>query len=273
MNFRNLIGYTSTTSTTSTLTEAKFSEKNIQKVVKLYSKIMGKKMGGEFKSIGFESYNRKWGKGKGLRTMNETGSMLRFNWDNQFAKSELYELTSLDYWSPNNTDFQHPTRTVKFSPELNVIQVLGKVTDALLTGQLREAREIVSDLNTEFELTEKRNSKEKSAWMKQNGFPASYTADDKMRTHVAKKNPGLSAELEIFLGSKETNTFEETLEKAETMLDNNVYADPATVFEDIEDLLSVVASKQWKSLIVCGQGGIGKCLQGDQLINVKGLAI
>ena len=136
------------------LSEATFSEKNIQTVVKLYAKLLGKKMGGSFMPLGFEDYNRAMGKGRGLRVMNEKGVQLRFNWDVSLAKDSTMDLTSLDYWDERNTDFQKPTRTVKFGTNLNVIQVLDEIAKALLTGKLNE-----SDVN------ESRTSQEKQEWM------------------------------------------------------------------------------------------------------------
>ena len=84
---------------------------------------------------------------------------------------------------------------------------------------------------------------------------------------------GLSEELEVFLGQAETNTFEANLKKSEEAFSSEVYANPETVFEDIEDLLSVVAAGKWRTLVVCGMGGIGKCLQGEQKVNIRGLYI
>lgn len=234
--------------------ELKFSEKNIEKAVQLYAKIMGRKMGGTFKPFGFENYKRKMGPGKGFRTMNDKGEQLRFNWDERLAKKAAYELTSIDYWAAGNTDFQKPTRTVKFAPELNVIQVLDKVTDALLSGSINEAEDIIDSVNL---MLEARTAKEKQDWLIDNGLPKSLAGSVKgMKDRAAKL--GLSEQLEVFLGETETNSFEGELKEADKKLSKEVYADPETVFEDIEDLLSLVANKSWRTLIVCGMGGIGK---------------
>jgi hypothetical protein len=238
------------------LNEVKFNEKNIEKVVQLYSKIMGRKMGGAFKPMGFETYKRKMGPGKGFRVMNDAGEMLRFNWDERLAKKAQYELTSIDYWASGNVNFQQPTRTVKFAPELNVIQVLEKVIDALLTGSINEAKEIIKEVNLLLE-TKLRTPQEKQEWLIANGLPKSLAGSEKsMRARAAKV--GLSEQLEVFLGQVETNSLETKLKETEKVFNKEVYADPETVFDDIEDLLSVVAAGKWRTLIVCGMGGIGK---------------
>jgi len=257
MKFRDLIEQESIVSLPEeilSLTEAKFSEARIEKVVKLYSKIMGKRLGGDFKPLGFEEYKRAWGPGKGFRVMNNKGVMLRFNWDVKLAKSALYELTSMDYWAENNSDFQHPTRTVKFAPELNVIQVLDKVVVALTTGQLKEANELFTEFNA---MHEARTKDERAAWAEENGLPASAARSEDYLKGYAQK-AGLKEQVEVFLGAKETNSFEGEIKKVEKEFKKKVFANPDTVFEDIEDLLGLVATKKWRTLIVCGQGGIGK---------------
>jgi len=238
------------------LAEAKFSEKNIEKVVKLYSKIMGKRMGGAFKPLGFETYKRKWGPGKGFRVINNTGAMLRFNWDTKLAKDAMYELTSMDYWANNNTDFQFPTRTVKFGSELNVVQVLDKVTDALLTGSLSEAEDLIESLNTAL-ITEAPSKEQRSQFADDMGFPKSASTSAYHLRKAGEKR-GMSEQVEVFLGAKETNSFETELKTVEKKFTKQVYADPETIFDDVEDLLGLVASKKWRTLVVCGEGGIGK---------------
>lgn len=269
MKFRDLIQAVDKTELPQ-IDEAQFNEKNIEKVVVLYSKILGRKLGGTFKPIGFETYQRQMGPGKGLRTMNDSGAMLRFNWDAKLAKASSYDLTSMDYWSSDNTDFEKPSRTVTFSPELNVVQVLEEIALALKTGKIQKAQEHIDEANAI--LSEARSSDEKRQWLVDKGLSKSLAGSLPAMKRKAQEQ-GLSTELEVFLGQSETNSFETELKNGEKEFNKNVYSDPDTVFEDIEDLVAVVASKKWRTLIVCGQGGVGKCLQAEQTINIKGLAI
>ena len=156
------------------LNEVKFSEKNLKKVVKLYSSIMGKQMGGKFMPLGkdVEEYKRKSGPGKGYRVMNNAGEQLRFNWDQKFAKKAQYDLTSIDFWAKDNTDFQKPSRTIRFAAELNVIQVLSKITDALKTGTINEAKELIDDAN-DFLFERGRTKEEKIEWLETHGLKRS----------------------------------------------------------------------------------------------------
>ena len=228
------------------LNEAAFSEKNLEKVAGLYGKILGKKMGGEFVQISIESYTRKTGPGRGVRMMNEKGAQVRFNYDAKIAKTGNFDLTSIDYWAPTNTDFEKPTRTVMFKTEFNVVEVLDAITTALLTGQVNEEA-----------IDEARTGAEKQDWLVSKGLPKSLAGSEKAMRDRAEKM-GLTDELETFLGMQESNTFEEELKVTEKKFESEVFANPETVFEDIEDMLSVVAKGKWRTLVVCGMGGIGK---------------
>jgi len=240
------------------LNEVKFSEKNLAKVVKLYSNIMGKQMNGKFMPIGTEEYKRKTGPGKGFRVMNNNGEQLRFNWDQKLAKKAKFDLTSIDYWDKGNTNFQKPSRTITFDSNLNVLQVLSKVVEALKTGVINEAEAIVDDINEM--IFEARSAKEKKQWLSDNDIPTFYSSPSKsagLKKILDKK--GLTEQMQIFLGQPETNTFEDGLQKVEKAFNSkNVYADPDLVFQDIEDLTGLVASGKWRTLIVCGMGGVNR---------------
>jgi len=243
------------------LNEAAFSEKNLEKVAGLYGKILGKKMGGEFVKISTESYTRKTGPGRGVRVMNEKGAQLRFNYDAKIAKGGSFDLTSIDYWEPSNTDFQHPSRTVMFKTEFNVVEVLDQISKALLTGVLKEHADMCKVCGQTpcncTSIDEARSSEEKQQWLVSKGMPKSLAGSEKAMRSRAEQL-GIEDELETFLGMQETNTFEDELKSSEKEFDKEVFANPETVFEDIEDLLSVVAQKKWRTLVICGMGGIGK---------------
>ena len=246
------------------LNEVKFSEKNLSKVAGLYGKIMGKRMGGSFGELGVETFNRKTGAGAGIRLINEKGVQLRFNWDKKRAKKAQFDLTSIDYWDHNNINFTKPTRTVMFASDLNVVQVLGKITEALLVGSINEAQVSIDEANDM--IFEGRSTQEKKEWMLSNDMPGSYTSPKNMRLAIKNNKPHLMEELEIFLGQQETNSLEDELVKSDKLLDKTLYADPETIFSELEDLAGMVAGKFTKSLVVTGMGGIGKTYHVDKIM-------
>jgi len=229
------------------INEANFSEGKLQKVAELYGKILGKKFGGEFKVLDTESFKGQFGSGRGIRTMNSKGHQIRFNYDEIFGKYATFTLTSISYWNPSNIDFQNPDTVIIFHPQANVKNILTKVADTLSTGRIQES-----------EINEEVSKKELKAWLQSKGLPDYLSAPSKQDVlHKQLQKKGLSEEFAVFSGSPEKNSLEAELKKEEKDFDK-VYADPDLVFEDIEELTKLIALGKWKSLIVCGMGGIGK---------------
>lgn len=244
----------STRTTSSSINEVAFSDKRILKVTELYSKILSKSLAGAFKYLGLETYKRSMGPGKGFRYMNNKGEMLRFNWDEKLAKKTQSDLTSIDYWADGNINFEKPTRTITFGSDLNVLQVLSKIGDALKTGNINESIRITNEINM---LLEKKSRAEKQDWLEDKGMPR-WLLSNKDKLASKLKDAGLTEEFEIFSGEEEENSFEGEFKESKKKLDTQVYANPDTVFEDVEDLLSLIAAGKWRTMVVCGQGGIGK---------------
>lgn len=240
------------------ISEASFSAGKLKKVSELYGKILGKQLGGEFKVLGVEDYKGQFGAGKGYRSMNNAGAQLRFNYDEQLSKYSKLALTSISYWAPDNKNFQQPSLVMLLHPSLNVIEILNSV------GKSFRARKLVENDGTEVEafvMNEARSTKELKAWLAAKNLPdylagEYYQTSGKLAQRAAKD--GLTDQLEMFMGAPEKNSFEAELKVADKALDKQIYADPDTVFEDIESLLSLVASGKWRTLIICGMGGIGK---------------
>ena len=264
------------------LNEAEFRRENIARVMQLYRKLFGKYFGGEFKIIAEESYKKMGERGSGIRLMNDLNYQLRFNWafkesndlkkQNQSDKTKLY-ISSIDYWEPINTDFEKPSTTVKFLMNVNVVQIwkgLAKVIKKGIRGKytLNDLKVDANDL-TEASARDL-NGNQRIDFMKKAGFKATqaYNTNTKDFEKLVNDSPELQQKLdeycvELNIGKKETNSTGEKLRQSEKELNDKVYSDPEFVFQDIEDLATLVAKGRCKSLIICGMGGIGKCLTND----------
>ncbi len=216
----------------------------VGKAALLLGKVMGKRMGEDFKFVYTETYKRSTGSGKGFRFISENGAQLRFNFDSWASNGNL---TSTDYWDASNINLTKPTRTAYFSPKLNIIQTVDYLSELLQNG------------NAIGMISEKRDANEKKAWLKSHGLPVSLAKSMRCWTRDVKA-AGLEEEARIFLGGgePETNSTEVDLQVIQKRLDDTIYADPDTIFDDIEDLLELIKNKSQKSLIILGQGGIGK---------------
>jgi len=246
------------------VTELKLNDKNIEKMVKIYSKIISRKFSSTFKKFGdMERYKKPDGAGIGIRMINDDGYQIRFNWSNKSKNKNV--LDSIDFWDSRNFDLTKPTRTVSIEYYANILQVLNSVVEALKTGIIKDR---VNEARSAGIKTD-RTQDEREVWLASKGLPKSASRRAGHTRKVAYER-GYGKEVDEFLGlptasevltvdnnpQKESNSLEEVLKKADKELNKTVYANPDTVFEDIEDLLSLVANKQWRTLVVCGQGGI-----------------
>lgn len=280
------------------LDEAAFGPDKIAKVSLLYSKLLGKKFGAPFVVLGSEKFKKSGGvQGQGIRMINDKGYQIRLNlnrlgkgFNQKFAKTALV-ISSVDYWDPKNRDFDKPTLSANFDEDTNVIQIWDELAKIFkqrkigkfeLTGDndgtpagmsesveidLVESAKIPED---DFELNEiyvkKGNTGKRLQFAAQKGYDNPQALSrDKAAFELAVLNHGDAEEwnscvagVEVKAGKEETNTFNDGLKAAQKKLDDTVYSDPKLVFQDIEDMVKVVAKGKTKSLVICGDAGVGK---------------
>lgn len=215
---------------------------------------------------------------------------------NQQDKTKLY-ISSIDYWEPTNLDFEKPSATITFLIDVNVVQIWKGLAKVIKKGV--RGKYTLKDLKLEVDDLQESQNGENSTKVKSAKFGGfadyvneAYNLDANQRADFLVKHTGmnksqalyktsakqfdkmisadadLSAKLdeyciELNIGKKETNSTGNKLRAAEKELEQKVYSDPEYVFQDIEDLATLVAKGKLKSLIICGQGGIGKCLSND----------
>ena len=244
------------------LIEAVFSEKNIEKAIHLMSRIIEKKFGSKFYSLGFEDFKSTLhGTGKGYRLINQSNVQLRFNWSSKDKGS--FEISSMDYWKSDNYNFNIPSLSVRFGPDLNIVQVIEQIITALKrnkTGQF--TIDTKADVNESLPDSTARRSE----WLRSKNLPLDKANQPQAVKKIAAKM-GELAEYEIFVGKPEENSIVDKLEKAEQEYTKLPYANPDTVFNDIEDLVTVVGLGYQNSLIVAGGPGIGKTFHVTKKLN------
>ena len=258
------------------LTEAQFSQDKLDKVTKLYGKLFGKKFGGDFKVVFTEQFTRQDGtKGFGYRLFNRFGYQLRFGYlkgnitaFKEAPKRDTFIVDSLDYWDKDNHELDKPTLTCTFSSTCNVVQIYEKLCELLRKNKVGTFK--LDDFITEAVDASNTKIKDRAAFLKSNkelfkskGIKISPLFGDTDAFGNAVTDTGLEDEWNEFYatiskGKKETNSVQAEVVKTAKDLDDTVYADPRYVFEDIKTLTEFVANGNAKSLIICGQGGIGK---------------
>lgn len=258
------------------LTEAQFSQDKLDKVTKLYGKLFGKKFGGEFKVVFTEQFTRQDGtKGFGYRLFNRFGYQLRFGYlkgnitaFKETPKRDTFIVDSLDYWDKDNHELDKPTLTCTFSSTCNVVQIYEKLCELLRKNKVGTFK--LDDFITEAVDAIGTRIKDRKAFLDSNkalfkskGIKVSPLYGDAVAFGKAVEDTGLEDQWNEFYatiskGKKETNSVQAEVVKATKTLDDTVYSDPKYVFEDIKTLTEFVAKGGSKSLIICGQGGIGK---------------
>ena len=260
----------------SPLTEAQFTRDKLDKVTKLYGKLFGKKFGGEFKVAFTEEFQRQDGtKGFGYRLFNKFGYQLRFGFlkgnitaFKETPKRDTFIVDSLDYWDKDNHELDRPTITCSFSASCNVVQIYEKLCELLRKKKVGTFK--LDDFITEAVDASNTRIKDRAAFLKNKkelfkskGIKVSPLFGDAEAFGQAIEQEGLEDEWNEFYatlekGKRETNSVQNEVKATQKAFDDNVYADPKYVFDDIKTVTEFVAKGGSKSLIICGEGGTGK---------------
>lgn len=258
---------------TGLLTEASFKIEDLKKVASNIGSLLGKGLGGAFKVWTTEDFERDDERGQGVRLLNAKGYGLRLNFSdkiNGFANNKSVVLSSVDFWEAGNVDLECPDVTCRFNQEVNIIQIWTKLSDIIFNKKY--GRYTASDLGAEpvnedlakASVRTKKDflaSKGISAW--KGGFPDKFEAAIAQGGYEAEWNAYVA---QVGPGRPETNSTEERMKRAETKLKETKYADPDVIFKDLVTLTKMFKSGKRKLLTVCGQGGLGKCIDVDTLI-------
>lgn len=255
--------------------EAIFNFKDMERVSKLLAKLASKKLGTKFEYAWTDKFTKDDGKqGYGIRYMSTDGLQIRFN--NYIKASKDAEISQfliggVDYWKKGD-GLTDPSLTLTWGAEINIVQLASQLFKAILTGKVPEITD--EDFVTEAKQSPREQRQEFSD---KHGISKAFSVSDKaMKDKTAKM--GLSKEYEDWMkikkGVSEVTEFSKKADADQVKLVSNsreFYADPNFVFEDMRTAALTVAKGKWRSLIVAGMGGIGKCVSGSTEINVIGL--
>lgn len=255
------------------VSEAAYSSKNIIPLLNKLGKVFGKQFGGDFQVMGPEKYKRSDGeKGIGYRMLNPQGFQIRVNFQglktamsDEFSRDAMY-IKGIDYWDSSNTNWGRATLNVTFSRDCNILQIYKRLLQLIKSG--KKGKFTASDLNAAGPVTNESrvdevNSAQRAAFLKSKGLKSSMGWKSVKKFEDYAREQGVLDEWYALIetGAPEVNSTSEGLQQAEKKLNETQYSDPNTVFSDIEQLTNFVArSGTARSLIICGQGGLGKCL-------------
>lgn len=223
------------------LTEASFSSSSLGKVIKSIAKVLEKKLGTKMYPMGgrdnWEKFSRSGGNGLGVRYICDDGRMVRFNWESHVKSSTI---TSVDVWYKSK-DIGKPDASLKLPSDINIVGVLDTVSRFIknpTAGQITEAVKITPEKQAEA-----------AKWGVDVTLPMVQ-----FRKEVAARKKQLKA----VKGTPEENELMKEIEAAQKQFDNKMYADPDVIFDDLDDLATMVIMGHSPSLLITGMAGIGK---------------
>lgn len=215
------------------------SYNDMTKALDLMLKYLRGKVGNLYQLPGFETIKKKEGMFVGIHYIDDNGKSMRFNWAQKGGDSN--QIHSIDFFPPEMM-FASPKLTLDMNGE-SLAKILPAVVEIF--------NKMSSNVNIEDYIKE-----ERSIDIYEGRLPGS-----KGKKTLAKL---AAAEQGQVLVSKSMN-------KAEKLLEQTPYADPDTIFDDMEAYVQMVMKGLQASLIICGGPGIGKCLSKDELIEIQGL--
>ena len=255
-----------------------FNASNLIKVGTLISKLATKKIGaGSFSYIFTEKFSKQNGqKGVGALFASDKGVMMRFNFLSNTKKG--FSVNSIDYWK-NRKIGEAPNKSIIFAGQ-NIVEVTDQLFDFLGKGILDESfdgKYASFDMLAESSAQERKEARYRFA--EEHGIKKSYAhVAAVLRRHAQKM--GLAADYDAEFGGiievssdvAESTDTKARFKKDQSTLDSEkVFADPKYVFQDMEEAAKVVAQGRWRSLIIAGDGGLGKCTLKGTLLNTTNL--
>ena len=256
-----------------------FSSASLEKAVSLIVKMLERNLGEKlYQEYGVNQFQNKWGKGFGLRYfIGNTDGAFRLNF------GQRNEIVSVDVWEKGSND-KNPSIHID-TAGLSVVKILPQLVDLInnpkpktievdLNEAVDEETEVEPLLNEEI-VVDGETYKNASAAIK-SLLGAGMTRDAVMQkvetspqnVYRIAKQMGLIGQVKAVKGSTEKNIDPE-VKKAEKMMPE--FADPETVFEDLEDLLGMVITGLQSSLLITGGAGLGKTYTVTQQIKQAGL--
>jgi hypothetical protein len=217
-----------------------FSLKTSEKVLELILKYLNSKLGTLYQLPGFETIKKESGELLyGIHYIDNEGNSIRFNWD--LKGKDSTEIHSVDFFAPENM-FSDPDVTLFLFGES-----IAKILPAVV--------EIFNKRNQNIDISK--------YYIKE-----SIQRINEVRRKRKDKN---ITEPIVTKGVRERRRKTKTEETAEKLLDKVEYADPDTIFDDVDAYVDMVVNKIQPSLIICGAPGIGKTYGITKRIKDSGL--
>jgi len=280
------------------ITEA-FSKKDLDVVIPKLARVVGKSANDELYRYGGANYYQKFQKAGtgavvGALFLTKNGKAIRFNWEASIQREASAAVTSIDVWQKDEWNLGYPRPTVCIhTDDMNIVQIAKVASQLLKNPALKSVT-----LSEDFHITEaKRNMasvqqvidymnankvkldqvkvKNLSAFVAQTGqdWPPAIRNLKSGRGTFNLSNAG-----NMGSGSAEIATIQQPQQEKHpnhpvvATAETKARAIPVeTLFEDLNDLATLVAKKVRPSLLVVGGAGTGKTFTVMKAVKKAGL--
>ena len=268
------------------MTEASVGSNDIFRATESIVKYLSRTLGATFKEIDGQEYANSSGSYFGFLYISTTNhAALRVNWEGNVFHS-------INYWNDYATEMA-PTMEIftgkiapgqssfaRLLPEIAEIIKNGGVTPATDEGDDLEEEPVSESVNEAVEYNGKVYNtrvdvvhamydagKSIDEIKSTVGYPpghirkliAKYTGESEPQTSASGK-------IKVVKGQAETVTPSKAVKKAQAILDDTEFADPAIVFHELEQYCRLIGQGLLTALMITGQGGVGKSFTvGDVL--------
>ena len=274
-----------------------FSKKDLDVVIPKVARVVGRMASEDLYRYGGGSYYQKFQKAGtgavvGALFLTNSGKAIRFNWEATIQRDSSSAITSIDVWNKDewNLGYPRPTTTLH-TDDLNIVQIT-KVASTLLKKpdlkkvtlseefvmeakkSMASVQQVINYLNDN---NVKLDSVPRSALAKfvtdtKMDWPGSILSLKVSRGVYNLSNAGNlgagSADLPVTIPAQEKHPAHAETAKATTAARR---IPVETLFEDLNDLATLVAKKVRPSLLVVGGAGTGKTYTVMQAVKKAGL--
>ena len=250
------------------MTEA-ISVKNMEKAVKLIKIVLERNIGMKLYEFGPEMFKNKFGTFTGMKYfLGNTNRAIRFNWKMGNTSAEVF---SIDVWNNDNKRKDIPTITIQ-TAGISLAKAIPQLADIIKNPKAGLSIPVTSSMN-EAKVTvdgqEFKSGKEAGMYLASLGkTPDEIAAAIGVSTASAKYFQ--SQYLKTVKGVSETKIPNAETKKAVKKFEAVKYADPEIVFDDLKDIIYMVATGIKKSVVVTGMPGIGKTYTVTQHLEAMG---
>lgn len=246
--------------------------KNMEKAIRLIRQVLERNIGMKLYEFGPELYKNKFGTFQGMKYfLGNTSRAVRFNWS---LKGQSTEIHSIDVWNDESGRKDTPTITIQTAgislakgiPQLAAIIKNPKPGLSIPIGG--EAQN-VNEAKVEVDGQEFKSAKEAGMYLASKGNSPEQIAQ-KTGVNIGSAKWFEKEYFKTVKGVSETKMDGAEEKKAIQKFDKTKYADPDVVFDDLKDLVHMVASGVQASLLVTGMPGIGKTYSVTQHLEAFG---